>query len=83
MASIALARGSVQEVLGTQLEDNVPPETRQTLARLEGLGYSRDAARNLIACVLALEMRAAKGQATADAGRYLANLRRLPRLPGE
>jgi hypothetical protein len=83
MATIALVRGSVQEVLGAQLEDNQPPEARQTLARLEGLGYSRDAARNLIGCVLALEMREAKGPPAADGDRYLANLRRLPKLPGE
>ena len=83
MATIELVRGSVQEVLGTQLEDNRPPEVRQTLARLEGLGYSRDAARNLIGCVLGLELRAAKGEPAADSDRYLANLRRLPKLPGE
>jgi hypothetical protein len=84
MATTELARAAVQDVLDTQLEGNDPPETRRTLQRLEGLGYSRDAAKNLIACVLAVEMRSAgAARGSLDARRYLAHLQRLPKLPGE
>ena len=82
MATQALVRTSVQETLAAQLDDGKLPEVGQTLKRLEAHGYSRDAAKNMIGCVLALELRDSGAQAF-DVAHYLDNLRRLPKLPGE
>lgn len=84
MADLALIRHAVLEMLDAQIARDDPPEVRSTLARLVGTGYSKDAARNFVACILAIEMRDVIGaRLPFDFERYLDNLRRLPRLPGE
>lgn len=84
MTTQALVRHAVGEMLDAQIDRNDPPEVRTTLARLEQSGYSRDAARNFVACILALEMRdVIDHRLPFDAARYLENLSRLPRFPGE
>ncbi len=76
-------RAAVLQLVEKQLTSGNPPETRQTLERLVGMGYSREGAINLIATAVASEIFdvMARGEAY-DAARYLAALARLPQLPG-
>jgi hypothetical protein len=39
---------AILEIVESQLRDNDPPETRQTLKRLEAAGYSRETAIEII-----------------------------------
>ncbi|OGA68792.1 MAG: hypothetical protein A3F77_05180 [Betaproteobacteria bacterium RIFCSPLOWO2_12_FULL_67_28] len=72
------------EVIENQLRNNDPPETRKTLERLVGGGRARQEAIRLIACVLATELfTVMKSESPYDNARYIANLRRLPKLPFE
>jgi len=72
------------EVIENQLRNNDPPETRKTLERLVGGGRARQEAMRLIACVLATELfTVMKSESPYDNARYIANLRRLPKLPFE
>ncbi len=75
-------RAAILEVVDSQLEQDDPPETRQTLERLVARGYTREGARELIATAVISEIFdvLSKGQ-PYDAVRYKAALARLPRLP--
>ena len=77
-------RRALFEIVENQLRDGTPPETRSTLDRLMGDGFSRDQALELIACVVSSEIFDVlkSGQVYQEA-RYLAGLRALPRLPWE
>lgn len=78
------ARAVIFEVIETQVRNNDPPETRQTLDRLIGAGHSRAEAKRLIACVLATELfDVMKSEKPYNNARYVANLERLPELPWE
>lgn len=78
------ARAAMFEVIENQLRNNDPPETRKTLERLVGGGRARQEAIRLIACVLATELfTVMKSESPYDNARYIANLRRLPKLPFE
>ena len=84
MTDQALVRNAVVEMLDAQIARDDPPEVRGTLSRLVGIGYSKDAARNFVACILAVEMRdVIETRLPFDFDRYLDNLKRLPKLPGE
>lgn len=84
MTDQAQVRNAVQEMLEAQIARGDPPEVRSTLSRLVGIGYSKDAARNFVACILAIEMRdVIDARLPFDFERYLDNLGHLPRLPGE
>lgn len=77
-----LAREALFEVIENQIRDNDPPETRQTLDRLLGEGYTREEAMKLIACALVSEIYdIMKSETSYDNARYIANLTRLPELP--
>jgi hypothetical protein len=75
-------RRALLEVVENQLREGTPPETRSTLERLLGEGFSREQALELIACVVSSEIFDVlkSGQPYQEA-RYLAGLRALPRLP--
>lgn len=84
MTDQALVRNAVVEMLDAQIARDDPPEVRGTLARLTGIGYSKETARNFVACVLAIEMRdVIDARMPFDFERYLENLKHLPSLPGE
>ncbi len=77
-------RRALLEIVDNQLRDGTPPETRSTLDRLISEGYSRDQARELIACVVSAEIfDVLKSGQPYDEARYLAGLRALPRLHSE
>ena len=78
----ALARAAIFEIIDSQIQDNNPPETRQTLARLLAEGYSKEEGMQLIGSAMTLELfEILKNQETFNETRYIENLYRLPQLP--
>jgi hypothetical protein len=73
---------AVIEVVENQIRDNDPPETRQTVERLIGEGYSADEARRLVSTAVTVEIfHIMRDRETFDRKRYLWNLAHLPREP--
>lgn len=69
------------EVVNTQIRDNNPPETKQTLDRLISEGFSEKEAKQLIAVVAVSEIYTIqKNKEEFDLARYIAALNRLPQL---
>jgi hypothetical protein len=78
----ARARAALLTAIDAQMKANEPPETLQTLVRLMEAGHSRDAAMKLIASALIAEVtNVLRENSTYDRDRYVANLKRLPKLP--
>ena len=75
---------AILEIVDTQLRDRTPPETHATFARLIGLGYTPEGARQLLANVVVREIFTvmARGE-TYNAARFVAALHRLPALPDD
>jgi hypothetical protein len=72
----------ILEVVEKQLKENTPRQTRETLERLQHLGFSEDDAKHLIGSAMVAEMRAVVGEGRSfSEERYLALLHRLPELP--
>ena len=72
------------EVVENQLRDCIPLETSMTLERLIETGHTKDQAMELIACVVCAEIfDVVRRNKPYDESRYVAGLRRLPRLPWE
>ena len=70
------------EVVNTQIRDNNPPETKQTLDRLISEGFSEKEAKQMIACVAVSEMYSVlQNKQEFDLARYIAALNKLPQLP--
>src|SRR5262249_54360920 len=77
-------RRALLEIVHNQLRDGDPPETRATLERLIGEGFTRERALELIACAVTSEVVDVYNSGQPyDEARYLAALRALPRLPWE
>lgn len=73
---------TILEVVENQLRDLDPPETKETYDRLVASGFSDDQARRLIAAVLLDEIsRVLKHTQTYNPERYIASLKKLPKLP--
>jgi hypothetical protein len=67
------------EAVDTQLRDNNPPETRQTLERLQREGFSDKDAKVLIASAIAAESYyILKSGVQFSRERFIRNLQRLP-----
>ena len=67
------------EVVNTQIRDNNPPETKQTLDRLISEGFSEKEAKQMIACVAVSEIyNVLQKKQEFDLTRYIAALNRLP-----
>ncbi|HMQ49961.1 MAG TPA: hypothetical protein PKA00_20985 [Saprospiraceae bacterium] len=65
-----------------QLQNNQPPETRQTLDRLKDLGYSESDAKLLIAQCIAVEFfHTVKDNQPYNNDRFINNLHHLPEFP--
>ncbi len=77
-----VVRAAMYEVVDNQLRAGDPPETRQTLERLMAEGHSEAEARRMIAAMVASEIfDMLKHKAAYDPARYLAALKRLPKMP--
>lgn len=72
------------EVIDSQIRDNNPPETKQTLDRLISEGISEKEAKNLIGCVVISEIfDVLKNKEEYNEQRYIAALNKLPIRPWE
>jgi hypothetical protein len=77
-------RAAILEVINTQIRLNEPPETKQTLIRLQNQGLSEKEALKLMGYVVASEVFSVlQEKRTYDAEKYIAALNDLPRLPWE
>lgn len=73
---------AIQAIIDTQLGENKPPETRQTLDRLVAAGHSPEGARQLIGHVVVREIFTVMSRGEVyDEARFLAGLAQLPKLP--
>lgn len=73
---------AILEAVDNQLRDLTPPETKETYDRLVASGVSDKEARRLIAVALSSEMfQILKYQKDYSPERYIASLRKLPKLP--
>jgi hypothetical protein len=73
---------AILEVINTQVRTNEPPETAQTLARLQSQGLSEEEALKLIGYVVATEVFAVlKEGRKYDEEKYIRALQALPKLP--
>ena len=80
----AILRAAILEVVENQLRDNTPPESKQTFERLVAEGHTIEEAKRLIGVVVAHEIfNVLKRGAVYNPVRYIAALKRLPKLPGE
>lgn len=69
-------------VVTTQIEDNEPPETRQTYERLLNENHSVEAAKQMIGSVVAIEIFAVLRQKKVfKLSRFVKALEMLPKLP--
>jgi len=76
--------GAIMEVANNQINDNNPPETRQTLDRLIGEGHTEEDAKQLIGCVVVAEIFEVMKQGRAfDEPKFVAALEALPKLPSD
>lgn len=79
-----ILREQFLHVVDNQLKAGDPPETAETLERLQSEGYSEYQAKELIsACVAAEMMAVMESNRPFDQERFVAALKRLPELPEE
>jgi len=77
-------RAAILEVINSQINDNDPPETKQTFDRLQKEGHSREEALKLIGYVVASEVfTVLKENRQYDKVQYISALNALPKLPWE
>ena len=70
------------EIIGNQIRDNNPPETKQTLDRLISEGFSEEQAKDMIGCVVISEIfNVLKNKEEYNEQRYVAALNNLPDEP--
>ena len=73
---------AIMEAVNNQLRDSNPPETKETYDRLIASGISDKEAKRLIAVALSSEMfEMLKNKKDYSQQRYIASLRKLPKLP--
>jgi hypothetical protein len=79
-----ILRAAILEVVENQLRDNTPPESKQTFERLVAEGHDVEEAKRLIGVVVVHEIfNVLKRGEVYDPVRYIAALKRLPKLPDE
>ncbi len=77
-------RQAILEVIKNQIKKNDPPETKQTLIRLQENGFSEEEALKLIGYVVASEVfTVLKDNRKYDREKYVSALKALPKLPWE
>ena len=84
MESNEIIRKQIFVVVNNQIRANKPPETKLTLERLKGLGYSVQDAKMYIGQCVAVELfQILKFKKPFDEVRYIRNLKELPKEPFE
>ena len=78
----ARLRKAILEVIRNQVRDNDPPETGLTVKRLRQQGFSEEETLKLVGFVVASEVFGVlKENRPYEEERYIAALKRLPKLP--
>ena len=73
---------AILKVVNTQINDNEPPETRETYNRLISEGHSENEAKRLIGCVISSEIfDILKKKEEFNKERFVQALSNLPTLP--
>ena len=73
---------AINDVIMQQIEENKPPQTRETLQRLMAEGFKEKEALQLIGHVVAKEVFSVVNEGKSyDEKRYVEKLQRLPDLP--
>ncbi len=73
---------AILEIVDNQLRDNTPPETRETLERLQREGHSVDEAKRLIGVAVLCELNdVMKSHQPYNQARYVTALKQLPSVP--
>jgi len=74
--------GQVSDIIDNQLRDNNPPETKDTMERLNAKGYSHTESKQLIFKCLMIEMiDAIKNNKVLNEERFIKNSLNLPEGP--
>ncbi|MRR57110.1 MAG: hypothetical protein EG824_02690 [Deltaproteobacteria bacterium] len=74
----------ILDVVEKQLNEATPPQTRETLERLMGQGFSEEDARHLIGTAVVAEMRSVVSECRSfSEERFLALLQDLPRISSQ
>jgi hypothetical protein len=82
MESNEIVRKQILEIVKNQINENNPPETKQTFKRLKGIGFSDLDSKKLIGQCVAVELfDVLKHKSPFDKERYVANLKKLPKEP--
>lgn len=77
-------QAAFMEIIDNQIRDNEPPETRETLHRLQALGLSEPEAKRYIGQAVGIEVwNILKHRQQFNRERYLRNLKNLPQEPRE
>lgn len=75
-------RELIFEVIENQMDDNDPPETKETYQRLKNEGYSDFVTKQLIGqCVMVELWDTLKNEKEFNVERYIENLKNLPEAP--
>jgi hypothetical protein len=84
MKANARVRKEILQVVENQINENDPPETRQTLNRLVKAGYAKEEAKIMIAQCVSVEIfNVMKYMQPFDEKRFIKNLNNLPAEPFE
>lgn len=74
----------ILEVVENQINDNNPPQVKETFDRLRKMGFSRKESKEYIACAFSVELfDVMKYGKEMDYERYFTNLENLPEMPWE
>ena len=74
-----ILNSAIMEIIDNQIDDNDPPETKQTLDRLISEGYTEKEARNLIGIVVSSEIfEVLKQGRPFDQKKFVTSLNALP-----
>lgn len=72
----------ITQVIGNQIREENPPETKETYDRLRREGHSAEEAYRLLGCVLIAEIyEVEREKRVFDRELYVERLKALPRLP--
>jgi hypothetical protein len=73
---------AILEVIDNQINDNNPPQVKETFDRLRKMGISRKESKKYIACAFSVELfDVMKHGKEMDYDRYFTNLENLPEMP--
>jgi hypothetical protein len=84
MQSNEVLKAAILQTVNNQLNNNNPPETKQTYDRLIKEGFPKNEAKRLLGCVVAVEIfDVIKNKEAFNPERFIKALNKLPSMPWE